>query len=54
MICIVRSQIDSVVKYILNQKEHHLKKTFREEYLGILKNYDVDYNDKYFFEDLSD
>lgn len=47
-----RSQIDGVVKYILNQKEHHLKKTFKEEYLGILKDYDVDYNDKYVFEDL--
>lgn len=26
------SQIDSVVKYILNQKEHHRKKTFMDEY----------------------
>jgi putative transposase len=49
-----KSQIDTVVKYILNQKEHHLKKTFKEEYLSILKDYDVDYNDQYVFEDLMD
>ena len=28
-----KSQIDNVVKYILNQKEHHQKKSFRQEYL---------------------
>ncbi|MEO6523451.1 MAG: IS200/IS605 family transposase [Mucilaginibacter sp.] len=49
-----KSQIDSVAKYILNQKEHHLKRTFKEEYLTILKDYDVDYNDQYVFEDLLD
>lgn len=49
-----RSQIDGVVKYILNQKEHHSKKTFREEYLEILKDYAVDYDEKYIFQDLLD
>lgn len=43
------SQIDAVVKYILKQKEHHHKKTFREEYIGMLKDYGVDYNEKYIF-----
>ncbi|MES2808786.1 MAG: IS200/IS605 family transposase [Bacteroidota bacterium] len=47
-----RSQIDGVVKYILNQKDHHTKKSFREEYLEILKDYAVDYNEKYIFQDL--
>ncbi len=47
-----RSQIDGVVKYILNQKDRHTKKTFREEYLEILKDYAVDYNEKYIFQDL--
>ncbi len=49
-----RSQIDGVVKYILNQKEHHSKKTFREEYLEILKDYAVEYDEKYVFQDLVD
>ena len=43
------SQIDAVVKYILRQKEHHHKKTFREEYVGMLKDFGVDYNEKYVF-----
>jgi putative transposase len=49
-----RSQIDSVVKYILNQKQHHAKKTFRDEYLDMLKDYAVDYDEKYIFHDLLD
>ncbi|MFD2144130.1 IS200/IS605 family transposase [Mucilaginibacter antarcticus] len=47
-----RSQIDGVVKYILNQKTHHTKKAFREEYLEMLNDYAVDYNEKYIFQDL--
>ena len=49
-----KSQIDGVVKYILNQKYHHTKKTFREEYIEILNAYSVEYDEKYIFQDLSD
>ena len=49
-----RSQIDSVVKYIMNQKHHHAKRTFKEEYLDILKDYAVEYDEKYIFHDLLD
>ena len=45
-----RSQIDSVTKYILNQPEHHKKKSFKEEYLDILHKLDIQYDDKYLFE----
>ncbi len=45
-----RSNIDSVVKYVLNQEQHHKKMTFKEEYLEILKKNDVDYEDRYLFE----
>ena len=45
-----RSQIDYVIKYILNQPKHHKKQTFKEEYLLILQKFDVDYNDRYLFE----
>ncbi|MCR8558795.1 IS200/IS605 family transposase [Mucilaginibacter sp. BJC16-A38] len=48
------SQIDSVIKYILNQKEHHSKSTFREEYLQILKSNDIEFDEKYIFHDLLD
>ncbi len=45
-----RSELDRVIKYILNQPEHHLKKKFREEYLAILKRYEVEYDPRYLFE----
>jgi len=49
-----RTQIDGVVKYILNQKEHHAKRTFREEYLEILKDYNIEYDERYIFQELQD
>ena len=45
-----RSHIDHVVKYILNQPEHHKKQSFKDEYLSFLKNFDVDFDPKYLFE----
>jgi len=45
-----KSQIDHVVKYVLNQPEHHKKQSFKEEYLLFLKKFNVDYNPKYLFE----
>ena len=45
-----KSQIDVVVKYILNQKEHHHKITFREEYLEFLEKFEVDFDKRYLFE----
>jgi len=44
------SQIDSVVKYLINQESHHLKKTFREEYIEILGKFDIKYDEKYLFD----
>ena len=45
-----RKQIDTVVRYILNQKEHHRKKKFRQEYLEFLKEFEVEYNEQYLFD----
>lgn len=45
-----RSHLDRVVKYILNQKKHHRKKTFREEYLEFLEKYEILYDSKYLFD----
>lgn len=44
------SQVDRVVKYVNNQVEHHRKKTFKEEYLEMLKEYEVEYDEQYLFE----
>jgi putative transposase len=49
-----RSHIDEVIKYIMNQKQHHSKKSFREEYLDMLKVYGVEYDERYIFQDLMD
>ena len=45
-----KSQIDNVVKYILNQREHHKKITFKDEYLKILSDLEIDFEEKYLFE----
>jgi REP element-mobilizing transposase RayT len=45
-----KSQAKDVVNYILNQPEHHRKKTFREEYLELLKEFEIEYDEKYLFE----
>ncbi len=45
-----RSQIDTVIKYIHNQEEHHKKRTFKEEYLDMLKQFQIEYDEKYLFE----
>lgn len=44
------SHIDNVYNYILNQEQHHRKKTFKEEYIGFLEKFDIDYDEKYLFE----
>ncbi|KAA6343168.1 hypothetical protein EZS27_009142 [termite gut metagenome] len=38
-------------QYIANQKEHHKKMTFREEYVLFLNEYGVDYEKKYIWND---
>ena len=45
-----KSQRDAVVNYITDQKEHHKKKSFREEYLEFLKKFEVEFDEKYVFE----
>jgi len=44
------SHIGNVYDYILNQEQHHQKKTFRQEYLEHLEKFDIDYDEKYLFE----
>ena len=49
-----RSQIDTVVKYILSQEEHHKKRPFKEEYLEMPEKNSVEFNQEYLFEFFSD
>ena len=47
-----QSGVDSVYKYIQNQETHHKKQTFRNEYLGFLKKFKVEYDEQYIFQEL--
>ena len=49
-----KSDIPSIIEYIKKQKEHHYNHqlTFREEYLQILKEFEIDYNEDYIFKAL--
>ena len=44
------SQIDRVCKYVLNQEQHHKKKTFKQEYLQFLEKFAIPFEEKYLFE----
>ena len=45
-----RSQLDTVIKYVLNQEQHHRKISFKEEYLEILRKNGIEFKDEYVFE----
>ena len=45
-----QSSLNNVIKYIDNQKEHHRKASFKEEYIDFLKKYEVEYKEEYLFD----
>ena len=45
-----RSQRDNVIQYIMKQEEHHAKQTFKDEYLELLKKFEIPFDEKYVFE----
>ncbi|WP_300670565.1 IS200/IS605 family transposase [Soonwooa sp.] len=49
-----KSSVDTVVKYILNQEEHHKNKSFREEYLDFMQKFEIEYDSKYLFDWIED
>ena len=42
-----KSQIENVRHYILNQEEHHKKKTFKEEFIRLLELHEIEFEEKY-------
>jgi hypothetical protein len=44
------SNLDNVIGYIMNQKEHHNKKTFKEEYIEFLNEFEIEHKPEYLFE----
>ena len=45
-----RSQRDNVINYIVNQEQHHAKQSFKDEYLDLLRKFEIDYKDAYLFD----
>ncbi len=43
------SQVPKTIAYINNQREHHRKKTFQEEFLELLTKHGIDYDQRYVF-----
>lgn len=44
------SEIETVYQYILNQERHHKERTFRDEYLGMLRRFNIEFEERYLFE----
>ncbi len=42
-----KSIVPKVVKYIINQEEHHKVTTYKEEVISFLKKHEIDYDEKY-------
>jgi len=47
-----RSQVQTVTDYVMNQEEHHRKRTFLQEYEEFLKQFEIEYNKLYIFKPL--
>ncbi len=41
------SQLETLIRYIDNQKEHHIKMTTQDEFRMFLKKYGIDYDERY-------
>lgn len=44
-----KRDVQNVINYINNQEIHHIHKTFPEEYLELLNEFEIDYDDQYLF-----
>jgi REP element-mobilizing transposase RayT len=44
------SHLDSVVRYIRNQEQHHSRRTFKSEYMTLLRKFDIAFDEKYVFD----
>jgi len=44
------SQLDTIVRYIMNQEKHHSRRSFRDEYLTLLRKFKIEFKEEYVFE----
>jgi REP element-mobilizing transposase RayT len=48
------SQLAGVIRYVRNQPEHHARKSFRDEYLQLLKRFEVEHDERFIFKDVNE
>ena len=46
-----QSVVDKTLQYVRNQKTHHAKHSFNDEYIALLKLYGIKYDEQYVFTD---
>ena len=44
--------VDQIYNYVKNQEAHHQKQNFRDEYIELLKEFEIGYNEQYLFQEL--
>ena len=44
-----KSDLPNEIQYIKNQEEHHKKRSFIEEYEDLLKEFEIDYDERFVF-----
>ena len=49
-----RSQLDSIIRYIQNQEKHHSRRPFKDEYMSLLRKFQIDFDGRYVFKFLED
>ena len=42
-----KRDVPNVIKYIQNQNEHHKSVSFTDEYMNLLQEFDIDYDERY-------
>ena len=47
-----QNDVDTTYRYIQHQEEHHKTKTFRDEYLELLQEFKVEFDEQYIFREL--
>jgi len=47
-----KKDIAKVINYIETQEQHHYKKTFLDEYISLLEEFEIEYDDRYLFKTL--
>lgn len=44
--------VDQIYNYVKNQETHHQKQNFKDEYLDLMKEFEIGYDEQYLFQEL--